>query len=307
LSQVTQSKGPVADLDRLMVDRLPRGSRWLGPATRELLGFNTAAALLKDLSGESPADFVRHLLDSLGIRWTVDAYGPLPADGPLIVAANHPLGLIDGLVLLDYMFRVRGDVRLLGNHQLGQLPVIGPIVLPVTPRSKQASGRASGALTCADAHLKQGGSLLIFPAGAVARCRRDGIATDDRWRTGVASLASLNRCPVVPAAVLAQNSGTFYTVAKLSRSAADALVIREALALRGAIIPLASGAPMSPIGVSREEIEAFSTDLRLAVNALLKANAAAGMARSQSPLTANYRTRGGRRRRCAAGDGRWKN
>lgn len=269
MSRVVQNSRLDADLDRLLVARLPKGLRWLVPAARQVLGFDAAAAVFRDLPSASPEDFIRHLLDSLRINWQLDAYIPLPTDGPLIVAANHPLGLVDGLVLLDYMYGTRNDVRLLGNRQLAELPTIGPIVVPVTPRSKQGSNNSRRALESADVHLKQGGSLLVFPAGAVARQRQDGIPTDDEWRTGVARLASLNRCPVLPAAVLAQNSAIFYALARLSRSAANCLVVREALECRGAVIPLASGAPMNPPGVSEEEIRAFSANLRLAVDLLL--------------------------------------
>lgn len=269
MNQALQISRPAVDVERLLVARLPKGSHWLAPAARRVLGFDAAAALLSDLSPVSPEGFVHDLLASLRIRWQLDACIPLPTDGPLIVAANHPLGLVDGLVLLDYMYEARNDVRLLANRQLAELPVIGSIVVPVTPRSMQVSNEARGPLESANAHLKQGGSLLAFPAGAVARQRQDGIPADGNWRTGVARLAALNRCPVLPTAVLAQNSPIFYALGKLSQSAADSLLIREALACRGAIIPLASGAPMNPLGTSEGEIRTFSADLRRAVDTLL--------------------------------------
>lgn len=269
MRQALHNGGPGADVERLLVARLPRGWHWLAPAARRVLGFDEAAAVLGEMPPASPEDFVHDLLGSLRIGWQLDARTPLPADGPLIVAANHPLGLVDGLVLLNYMYETRNDVRLLANRQLAELPVIGSIVVPVTPRSMQASNGVGGALQSADAHLKEGGSLLVFPAGAVARQRQDGIPVDGDWRTGVARLAAHNRCPVLPIAVLAQNSATFYAFGKFSQSAADSLLVREALASRGTVIPLASGAPLNPPSTSEEEILNFTADLRFAVNALL--------------------------------------
>jgi 1-acyl-sn-glycerol-3-phosphate acyltransferase len=269
MNQALHNSGPGADIERLLVARLPKGWHWLAPAARRVLGFDAAAAVLGELPPASPEAFVHDLLGSLRIDWQLDERVPLPADGPLIVAANHPLGLVDGLVLLDYIYETRNDVRLLANRQLAELPAIGSIVVPVIPRSMQAPSRAGGALGDADTHLKEGGSLLVFPAGAVARQRRGGIPADGSWRTGVARLAAFNRCPVLPIAVLGQNSATFYALGKLSQSAADSLLVREALGCRRAVIPLASGAPMNPPGTSEEDILTFTADLRFAVNALL--------------------------------------
>lgn len=270
MSQVVRDNGSGVDLDRLLVDRLPKASGWLAPAARRLLGFNAAGTLLRNLTATGPADLVHQILGSLRIRWRVDAYGPLPKDRPLIVAANHPLGLVDGMVLLDWMFETRGDVRLLANSQLVALPALAPIMVPVTPRATRGPGEPprSGALETADAHLKSGGALLAFPAGAVARRLRGGLTVDDDWHTGVARLAALNHCPVLPTAVLARNSPLFYALGGRSQAAADSLLVREALACRGSLIPVLTDTPTGSPGGSEAEIRAFSAGLRRAVEAL---------------------------------------
>jgi hypothetical protein len=270
LSQVVRENGSGVDLDRLVVARLPKASSWLAPAARRLLGFDAAGALLRNLTAADPADLVHQILGSLRIRWQVDGYGPLPKDGPLIVAANHPLGLVDGMVLLDWMFETRSDVRLLANSQLVALPAVAPIVVPVTPRATRGPGEppGRGALVTADAHLKSAGALLAFPAGAVARRLRGGLTVDGDWHTGVARLAALNHCPVLPTAVLARNSPLFYALGGRSQAVADALLVREALACRGSVIPLLADTPTGSPGESEAEILSFSAGLRRAVDAL---------------------------------------
>lgn len=271
MNLVPQKSRPAgAEVDKLLAARLPEGWRWSALVARRVLGFSAAAELLAGLPPSTPEVFVRDLLAALGISRRLNAPAPLPAAGPLIVAANHPLGLVDGMVLLDWMFETRGDVRLLANSQLAALPAIAPIVVPVTPRATRGAGEppGTGALPAADAHLKRAGALLAFPAGAVARRLRGGVPVDGEWHTGAARLAALNHCPVLPTAVVARNSPLFYALGGRSQTAADALLVREALACRGSVIPLLAGTPIGPPGGSEAEIRTFSAELRRALEAL---------------------------------------
>lgn len=259
-----------AEVDELLATRLPAGWRWSAPLVGRALGFTAAAELLAGLPPGTPEVFVRDLLAALEIGRRLDSPASLPAAGPLVVAANHPLGLVDGMVLLDWMFETRADVRLLANSQLAALPAVAPIVVPVTPRATRGPGEppGTGALVTADAHLKRSSALLAFPAGAVARRLHGGVPVDEDWHTGVARLAASNHCPVLPTAVLARNSPLFYALGGRSQAAADALLVREALACRGSVIPLLAGTPIGPPGESEAEIHAFSAELRRAVEAL---------------------------------------
>lgn len=272
----SRSAGAMAD--KLLTARLPAGWRWSAPLARRVLGFSAATELLAGMPATTPKDFVRELLAALEIGWRIDAPAPLPVAGPLIVAANHPLGLVDGMVLLDWMLKTRGDVRLLANSQLAALPAVAPIVVPVTARAKRDSGEppGTGALVAADAHLKRAGALLAFPAGAVARRLRSGVPVDENWHTGVARLATPNHCQVLPTAVLARNSPLFYALGGRSQAAADALLVREALACRGRVIPAIVGTSIGPPGGSEAEIHAFSAELRRAVEALQREGQSCG-------------------------------
>ncbi|MGH8446896.1 MAG: lysophospholipid acyltransferase family protein, partial [Solimonas sp.] len=80
-----------------------------------------------------PPDFVRYSLDTLGIGWRLSAGSPddIPQSGPLLVTANHPYGVAEGLALADLFLRRRSDVRLLANTLLQGITEFAPLVLPV--------------------------------------------------------------------------------------------------------------------------------------------------------------------------------
>src|SRR5699024_10559585 len=93
-------------------------------------GFNYTLTVLKDTKG---FEFVRRTLEFQRVEYSVTPreLEHIPAEGPLLVVANHPLGMVDALSLLDLVGRIRPDVRILGNDVLGMVPQLSELLLPV--------------------------------------------------------------------------------------------------------------------------------------------------------------------------------
>jgi putative hemolysin len=89
--------------------------------------------LLVEAAGSRGLEFVDRMLELIGVRYEVeeDSAAPVPTQGPLIVVANHPLGVQDALVLLQWLGSIRPDVRMLGNDWLASVPPISNLLLPV--------------------------------------------------------------------------------------------------------------------------------------------------------------------------------
>ena len=85
----------------------------------------------------------------------------------MIIAANHPLGEADWLLLVDTIQRVRSDVKLLANSWLGAIPELAADVIPVDVFDPKSAMNAS-ALRRAMRWLRDGGCLATFPAGEVS-------------------------------------------------------------------------------------------------------------------------------------------
>jgi len=193
------------------------------------------------------ANFAERALETLDIQTLVSSADleHIPESGPAIVAANHPHGIVDGLLLASSIARVRPDVRLLANRFLARVPELGPLCFFVDPfGGAAAAGRSHAGLRAAHKWLANGGVLLTFPSGEVAHRRwrpaahasgSDGeLRTADRyrespWTSTAGRLAIATNAAVVPAFIDGTNSRLFYAAGRLHPSLRTALLPRECL------------------------------------------------------------------------------
>ena len=186
-------------------------------------------------------DFVAAALQFLGARYQVDpvALARIPAQGRVLVVANHPSGALDALALLDAVGTVRRDVRIVANDVLSALDNIGELLLPV----RILGGRPSAdSLRAIDAALARDECVIVFPAGEVSRLGPRGVR-DTRWRRGFLRFARGCDAPVMPVRIQARNSALFYGASALFKPAGTALLVREMFARRARRIVLRIGQP----------------------------------------------------------------
>lgn len=165
----------------------------------------------------------------------------IPAEGPAIVIANHPLGAIDALAMISLIGRVRRDFRFMANRELTLLEPLRAHMIPV-----DVLGGRGGAevLRAAEAELASGRLLLVFPSGEVARWRR-GRVVESAWQNGFARLAERSGAPVLPVHLKARNSALFYTLGALSGRLATAALVRETLTAPPRRIEIRIGSPLT--------------------------------------------------------------
>jgi putative hemolysin len=155
----------------------------------------------------------------------------LPSTGPLIIVANHPFGLIDGLLIGNLAKRVRGDFKVLTNSRLYPPDAeVQHFILPIdfdpteTARATNLATRAT-----ARAHLKGGGCLIIFPAGGVATTPTPfaRAAIDLDWKPFTARLIHEAKASVAPIYFYGQNSRLFQIASHVSMTARMAFLLHE--------------------------------------------------------------------------------
>lgn len=152
--------------------------------------------------------FVAAALQFLGTRYRIDdaALARIPAQGKLLIVANHPSGALDALALLDAVGQVRRDVRIVANDFLGAIPNLREQLLPV----RILGGRPSAdSLRAVESALARGECVIVFPAGEVSRLGPRGVR-DTRWRRGFLRFARTCDAPVLPVRIQARNSALFY-------------------------------------------------------------------------------------------------
>src|SRR3546814_4639839 len=146
-------------------------------------------------------DFFAEAVDRLGLTLAIDSRDlrRIPRTGPLVVVANHPFGVVDGIVLGYLLSRARPDFRMVVNSVLYRLPELQRFLLPVDfagTRAAQATNLATRRQALAD--LADGRAIAIFPGGTVSTAAAPlGRAADPAWNPFVGRPVPPGRAPVV--------------------------------------------------------------------------------------------------------------
>ncbi|MFS4418418.1 GNAT family N-acyltransferase [Maribacter sp. 2307ULW6-5] len=170
--------------------------------------------------------FTTAVLEHYDIRFEIpeDDLKRLPKDGAFITISNHPLGALDGVLLVDLMLGQRPDYKIMANFLLERMLPLKPYILPVNPFEGHRDAKNSIAgFKRALAHIRSGQPLGIFPAGEVSTHRDGKFIVDRPWEVAALKLIRKAGVPVVPIYFHAKNSAFFY------RAAAKADVLRTAL------------------------------------------------------------------------------
>lgn len=208
-----------------------------------LLGLRALQLQYEALPAGPADDFVERALDRLDIRAEVRHADRVPREGGAIVVVNHPTGAMDGLVLLSALRRVRTDVRVLGNQWLTRIPEMREWTIPLDVYTALPSQRLA-ALRQARRWVDDGGVLVLFPAGAVARRVENGRPADGPWSEGILALARWTGAPTVPVHLDARQSRWLRAAGRLPTWMTTALLPRELLWQRGSRVPVTIGVPV---------------------------------------------------------------
>lgn len=158
----------------------------------------------------------------------------IPESRACIVVANHPNGGSDALALVSECIERRLDTKVLANSILMGLAGVGKWMIPLDIMGENGAARRNqAALKHALNHLRGGGLLLVFPAGALSHWRGDtGRVADPPWSDHIARLARKAEAPVLPVRVFEKNPAWFTLLGALHLNVRAALVPR--LLLSGA-------------------------------------------------------------------------
>jgi putative hemolysin len=197
---------------------------------------------LEALPGSVGLEFIGRLLEHLDFGYSIANTDRenIPAEGRVVVVANHPLGALDALALLHLVGSVRPDVRIFANDMLSHLDPMKPLLLPVDVVGGRA-GHAS--VREAFRALEREEALVVFPAGEVSRMRPTGVR-DRAWSSSFVRFVRKTGAPVLPVHLGGNNSPTFYGVSMLAKSLATLLLAREMFGREKSRIHISVGEPV---------------------------------------------------------------
>ncbi len=214
----------------------------------------------------SNLEFLDGILDEFQIKFEIpeEDLKRLPKDGAYITISNHPLGGIDGILLLKLMIEQRTDFKIIANFLLHRIEPLKPYIMPVNPFEdrKDAASSITG-FKNAILHLKEGHPLGVFPAGEVSTYRDGKLVVDKPWEDAAMKLIKKAEVPVVPIYFHAKNSRLFYRLSKISDTLRTAKLPSELLTQKKRIIKVRVGKPISVKDQSEHtSIKDFSEFLR---------------------------------------------
>lgn len=172
----------------------------------------------------------------------------IPAKGPVVVVANHPHGLVDGMILAELIGRVRTDYKILTRALLTGVTEIEEFMIPVPfPHEADAREQSLAMRSRAMDHLHTGGVVVLFPSGVVATSKTlFGPAVEATWNPFTAKMIQRSGATVVPIYFPGQNSRAYQIANRLSPTVRQGLLIHEVLHACGRPQKPVVGAPIPP-------------------------------------------------------------
>ena len=190
--------------------------------------------------------FVEQVLKTFGVRLEVKGAENIPLSGGVIFAANHPMGGLDGLAMMQVLGKRRSDLKFLINDIVGNVKQLSPFFVEVNKHGSQERA----AVRAVEEAFQTETAFVVFPAGLVSRKQAQGVA-DLEWKKTFVSQARKYQKPIVPVYIEGKNSAFFYNLARLRRflgikaNLEMFYLVDEMFAQKGKVITIHFGEPIA--------------------------------------------------------------
>ncbi len=240
-------------VDVLIAERAPRlaaSPAWpiARPLLYRLLDYRRArdmADAIAPLQGREALDYVSRLLE---VKVEVRGLERIPEAGRLVIVANHPTGIADGVAAWDALRGRRPDLCFYANADAHRVvPGFSDVLIPVEwVEAKRTRERTRTTLQMTREAMEAGRALAIFPAGRLARRGADGRLSDPPWMSSALSIARRYDAPVAPVHVTGPYSTLFHAFDRVSQELRDVTLFHELLNKRGGRFTLTVGPVIPP-------------------------------------------------------------
>ncbi len=199
----------IREKNAALADRLPRFV--IDYAKKKLHQDEINGLLLKnkDYTG---VDFATHILSDLNISYKVHRKCEIDPSRRYVFVSNHPLGGLDGMILISYIGNTFGNVRFIVNDLLMHIKPLSPVFVPVNKFGRMRHDNTS----LFNEAFASDDQILYFPAGLCSRLI-DGRITDLEWKKTFVAKAIESKRDIVPMFFSGENSRFFYRLEKFRR------------------------------------------------------------------------------------------
>lgn len=209
-------------------------------------------------------DSVAHAL-KLQEETDLPAEFEFPKEGPLVIVANHPFGVIDPVMLCRWAAQFRPDLKVMTNSLMLAMKELADHVIPVDPfGGENAAKKNLGPMKEAIRLLRSGGTLVIFPAGEVASYKPGRGIDEPAWTNHVGSLVRRTQATVLPVYFPGANSALFHAAGLIHPRLRTSLLLREFCNRANTPVPMRVGHPIPYSRLKKfEDDESLTRYLRI--------------------------------------------
>ena len=172
----------------------------------------------------------------------------IPTEGPLMIVANHPFGVLDGLVICWLTSKIRSEFKVLTHSLLLRASETKDFLLPIDfSENKNAMITNLETRKTARKILDEGGTIVVFPGGTVSTTKRfyNRTALDPSWRNFTSRLIKRSKPTILPLHFTGQNSFLFQTASHLSETLRSSLLFHEVKRRINTKVPVIIGDPIN--------------------------------------------------------------
>lgn len=195
--------------------------------------------------GKIGLEFIDTVLENLNVSYKTihKQIENIPSMGKVIIVANHPLGALDALCLIQMVCSVRQDkkVKIVANRMLGEITQLKEFLIGVDNINDRVSKHA---LQQIDHALQAEEAVIFFPSGEVSRAGLLGIK-EGIWKGGFIKFAKRNATPILPIHIKGKNSFLFYGVSWIYKPLGALLLSHEIFAARNRVFDFTIGEMVS--------------------------------------------------------------
>lgn len=246
---MTENKPMRVDVAELIRTKSPKLAkkmpRFAINLLRRLVHEDDVNEILTKANGATGIDFVNVGVECLELKRIVHGMENIPSEGRFIFAANHPLGGLESLVMMQTIDEKFSDFMFVVNDLLMALEPLRPVFIPINKVGKQSRSNAEQ-LNELYASDKQ---VLYFPAGLCSR-KIKGQIVDLPWQKNFIVKAVEYQRDIIPIYIGGRNSNFFYSLAnwrkrlKIKFNIEMMFLVDEMFKQRGQTITLTIGRPI---------------------------------------------------------------
>lgn len=208
----------------------------IGPLLDRLLGINKLRIMYakNQLQGLDKQTFSSKLLTLLGVKihGAEGIIDKIPKEGRCIIVCNHPYGMIEGVIIANFLTAYRSDTKIMANVGLQIFKEISDYFIFANPLNPKAAINTKAIKQCFS-HVKNEGLLVIFPAGKVSSYQEDKqIITDAPWNRLAVQIATKTNTPILPVFISGTNSSLFHFLGRIYYRLRLLMLVREMLKLQ---------------------------------------------------------------------------